>query len=68
MNRNSVSNLQSNAAVIHQELEELHTLLSALEEQTKLGHVPVPLKMETVEAAMPEKRSVILEDGSFLTD
>ncbi|MBW4419956.1 MAG: hypothetical protein KME13_12105 [Myxacorys californica WJT36-NPBG1] len=64
----SVSDLQSNVEVIHQKLEELHTLLSALEEQTKLGHLSVPLKMETVEIAMPEKRSPILEDGSFLTD
>ncbi|MBW4541213.1 MAG: hypothetical protein KME43_19055 [Myxacorys chilensis ATA2-1-KO14] len=64
----SVSDLQSNAEVIHQKLEELHTLLSALEEQTKLGHFPVPLKMETVEIATLEKRLPILEDGSFLTD
>ena len=68
MNRNSVSDLQSNTEVIHQKLEELHTLLSALEEQTKLGHFPVPLKTEPVEAVISEKRSPIVEDGFFLTD
>lgn len=33
-------NLQNNTALIHQSLKEVHILLSALEEQAKLGLFP----------------------------
>ncbi|MBV8887243.1 MAG: hypothetical protein JO235_25055 [Chroococcidiopsidaceae cyanobacterium CP_BM_RX_35] len=65
---NSDSDLQSSAAMIHQSLEEVHTLLSALEAQTKLGLFPAQIETESVEIAVPAEQSLVLEDDSFLTD
>jgi hypothetical protein len=65
---NNDSNSQSNAAVIHQLIEEIHTSLSALETQIKLGLSPVQAEIETVEVAMPEEQPPIWEDGTFWAD
>ncbi len=46
---NNDSDLQSNTAMIYQSLEELHALLSTLEEQVKSGTFPAQQKTMTVE-------------------
>lgn len=65
---NNDSDLQSNAVMIHQSLEEIHNLLSALEAQTKLGLFPAQIEMETVEMSISTEQSLVLEDDSFLAD
>lgn len=49
--------------MIYQSLAELHTLLSALEEQTKLGLFPAQPQPETVEVITSEDSSPATEDG-----
>lgn len=60
---NKDSSLHSSTAMIYQSLAELHTLLSALEEQTKLGLFPAQPQPETVEVITSEDSSPATEDG-----
>lgn len=53
--------------MIYQSLEELHTLISALEEQTRLGLFPAQPAIGTVEIVTPEDSSSGSED-SILTE
>jgi hypothetical protein len=59
--------LQNNAEIIYQSIEEVHVLLSALEEQIKLGLFAVQSEIETVEVVTPQEQSFCLEDGSLST-
>jgi len=54
--------------MIHQSLNELHELLSALEAQSKLGLLIEPMKLETVEVIMPAAQLPVLDDGYFQVD
>ena len=54
--------------MIHQSLNELHELLSALEAQSRLGLLTEPLELETVEAGVPAAQLPILDDGYFQVD
>ncbi|MBD2037062.1 hypothetical protein H6F76_19010 [Leptolyngbya sp. FACHB-321] len=62
------SEQQSNVAMIHQSINELHQLLSDLEVQSKLGLLIEPLKLETIEVVAPEAQLPILDDGYFRVD
>lgn len=54
--------------MIHQSLNELHELLSALEAQSRLGLLIEPLELETVELSVPAAQLPILDDGYFQVD
>jgi hypothetical protein len=65
---NSDLDQQSNVTMIHQSLNELRELFSALEAQSKLGLLMEPLEMEPIEVISPAAQSPFLDDGYFQAD
>jgi hypothetical protein len=65
---NSDLDQQSNVAMIHQSLNELRELFSALEAQSKLGLLMEPLEMEPIEVISPAAQLPFLDDGYFQAD
>lgn len=63
---NSNSKLQSNTEAIYQSIEELHTLLSGLEQQIRSGLRSTQPETDTVESVISEERSPLQEDRSSL--
>lgn len=59
--------LQSNVELIYQSIEDVQTLLSALEAQIKLGLSIAQSEIEPVEIVTPQEQSFTLEDSN-LTD
>lgn len=54
--------------MIHQSINELHELLSALEAQSRSGLLIEPLELDTVEVIVPAAQLPILDDGYFQVD
>lgn len=59
------SERQNNTVLVHQSLEELDSLLSALEEQIKLGVFSEQQDREPVEGAILDGQASPAEDDSF---
>lgn len=64
---NSDLDQQSNTALIHQSLEEIHILLSAMEIQTKLGMSHTQPEMD-IEREISEDQLPMVEDDSLWID
>ncbi|HEY9885017.1 MAG TPA: hypothetical protein V6C98_15535 [Thermosynechococcaceae cyanobacterium] len=65
---NSNLDQQSNVAMVHQSLNELRELFSALEVQSKLGLLIEPLELEPIDVICPAAQLPFLDDGYFQVD
>jgi len=65
---NSNLDQQSNVAMVHQSLNELRELFSALEAQSKLGLLIEPLELKPIDVICPAAQLPFLDDDYFQVD